>query len=242
MACGLGGSGSFSMLEKRNASGQLVNDSTRDGERLVGTGYGMAPMVGRGCREVAGPRPRPARPDQRRGRTSSAKATTSRATASGSCMGPKWVSPGNTCSRPSASAAAIGRGDHPGRVLVRRPGHHEDRAGHLAQVGEGVLAGAALEDAGLLLGLAGQLDRAVGPVEEAVVDVGPQRLGRQRVERRLAGVVVVGLLPAGEHGAPAAGPGHHHRRSVRPGRGRGGRRWARRRPARRTCGAAPARP
>src|SRR6185503_13452443 len=102
VACGLGGSGSFSMLEKRKASGQLVNDSTRDGERLVGTGYGMAPMVGRGCREVAGPvgvdQPYP---DQRRGRTSSAKATTSRATASGSCMGPKWVSPGNTCSRPS---------------------------------------------------------------------------------------------------------------------------------------------
>ena len=37
-AWGLGGSGSFSMLEKRNARGQLVNDSTRDGERLVGTG------------------------------------------------------------------------------------------------------------------------------------------------------------------------------------------------------------
>jgi hypothetical protein len=51
----LGGSGSRSMLENRKASGQLVNDSTRDGERLVGTGYGMAPMVGRGCREVAGP-------------------------------------------------------------------------------------------------------------------------------------------------------------------------------------------
>ena len=54
MACGLGGSGSFSMLEKRKASGQLVNDSTREGERLVGTGYGMAPMVGRGVSRGGG--------------------------------------------------------------------------------------------------------------------------------------------------------------------------------------------
>ena len=32
-----GGSGSFSMLVKRNSSGHVVNESTRDGERLVGT-------------------------------------------------------------------------------------------------------------------------------------------------------------------------------------------------------------
>ncbi len=37
--CGLGASGSFSMLEKRNAMGHEVNDSTRLGDRLVGTGY-----------------------------------------------------------------------------------------------------------------------------------------------------------------------------------------------------------
>jgi hypothetical protein len=35
----LGGSGSFSMLAKRNAMGHDVNASTRLGDRLVGTGY-----------------------------------------------------------------------------------------------------------------------------------------------------------------------------------------------------------
>jgi hypothetical protein len=69
------------------------------------------------------------------------------------------------------------RGEHPGRVLVGRAGHDEDRTGHLAQVGEGVLAGTALEDARLVVGRAGQLDRAVRPVEEPVVDVRAERLG-----------------------------------------------------------------
>ena len=36
----LGRSGSFSMLENRKASGQERNDSTREGDRLVGTAHG----------------------------------------------------------------------------------------------------------------------------------------------------------------------------------------------------------
>jgi hypothetical protein len=35
-----GGSGSFSMAENRNANGQLVNDSTFDGDSPVGSGSG----------------------------------------------------------------------------------------------------------------------------------------------------------------------------------------------------------
>jgi hypothetical protein len=35
----LGPSGSFSMLANRNCNGQLVNASTLEGDKLVGTGY-----------------------------------------------------------------------------------------------------------------------------------------------------------------------------------------------------------
>ena len=45
-----GGSGSFSMLANRNASGHEVNASTREGDRLIGTGNAMDTMVRRGCR------------------------------------------------------------------------------------------------------------------------------------------------------------------------------------------------
>ncbi len=38
---GAGGSGSLSMDENRNASGQEVNESTREGDNPVGTGTGM---------------------------------------------------------------------------------------------------------------------------------------------------------------------------------------------------------
>jgi hypothetical protein len=64
-----GGSGSFSMLENRNCMGQVVNDETRDGDRLVGVGNtaatsgasgalvpsSMSVIVDGGCDEVAAP-------------------------------------------------------------------------------------------------------------------------------------------------------------------------------------------
>ena len=46
-----GGSGSWSMAENRNARGQLVNASTREGDRLVGTGNAMPRCVRRGVRQ-----------------------------------------------------------------------------------------------------------------------------------------------------------------------------------------------
>ena len=62
----------------------------------------------------------------------------------------------------------------PGGFSSGRAGQHEDRAADFAQVLEHVLFSTALEDPGLVLGIAAQLDRAVRPVDEAVVDVGLQ--------------------------------------------------------------------
>ena len=47
-----GASGSFSMLANRKASGHEVNDSTRLGDRLVGTSN-MTPNLRRGCHRLA---------------------------------------------------------------------------------------------------------------------------------------------------------------------------------------------
>ena len=48
---GWGGSGRWSMEANRNARGHEVNASTREGDKLVGTGYAMGPMLREGCRE-----------------------------------------------------------------------------------------------------------------------------------------------------------------------------------------------
>src|SRR5262249_61336236 len=50
--CAVGGSGSCSMLANRNASGQEVKASTRDGDRFVGTGNGMTRWYARGARQL----------------------------------------------------------------------------------------------------------------------------------------------------------------------------------------------
>ena len=72
------------------------------------------------------------------------------------------------------------RAELPRRVVLGAARQHQHRAPHLAQVIEQVLLGAALEDARLVLGFALELDGAVRPVDEAVVDVGAECLGRER--------------------------------------------------------------
>ena len=53
---GWGGSGRWSMEANRNARGHEVNASTREGDKLVGTGYAMSPMLREGCARVGDPR------------------------------------------------------------------------------------------------------------------------------------------------------------------------------------------
>src|SRR3954469_3263183 len=49
---GRGGSGSFSMLANRNANGHEVNASTREGDRLTGTGKAMDRSYAGGAMEL----------------------------------------------------------------------------------------------------------------------------------------------------------------------------------------------
>ena len=44
------------MEANRNARGHEVNASTREGDKLVGTGYAMGPMLREGCARVGDPR------------------------------------------------------------------------------------------------------------------------------------------------------------------------------------------
>ena len=230
--------------EGQRAAGERLDPGRREaGRHRVRHGTDGRPGV---SREVAGPRPG--------GRRAAAALQVSSGQdlvgeghdlpgdGLGILHGPEVAEPGEHVQPSVGQRLGDGRGDHPGRVLVRRPGHHEDRAGHLAQVGEGVLAGTALEDAGLLLGFAGQLDRAVRAGRGSR---GRRRPAAPRASARRAAACRRSCRtpPAGWRTRRAGGGPRPPSSTVRPlGRDRGGRRWARRRPARRTCGAAPARP
>jgi hypothetical protein len=105
-----------------------------------------------------------------------------------------------------------GGGDHRGHLGRTRgvaPRRHGDRAADLAEVVERAVRIPVVEDPRFGLWGARQLDPvAVGRVAQAVVDVGPQRVRGEGVERRLRREVGVGGLAVGEPWAPPArGPG-----------------------------------
>ena len=120
-------------------------------------------------------------------------------------------------------------------------GHHH-RALHLAEVVVGAVGGAALVEAGLVVGAAGEVHGAVLAGHQPVADVGVEGVGAGDVERRLRGEVGEGRLVGGERRAsPAGALGERVVALRRRGSHRPAGRSARRARARRRCPGAPAR-
>ena len=123
----------------------------------------------------------------------------------GDSSGPKWVRCSWTSRRPCGQAPR--RSTTPNMRRAERlgaAGHHH-RAPDLAEVVEGAVGGAALVEAGLVVGAAREVHRAVLAGHEAVADVGVEGVGAGHVERRLRGEVGERRLVRGERRASPAG-------------------------------------
>ena len=202
------------MAENRNASPQSVKDDTFDGDRLVGSGNGMDPGYARGVTAPGGPeRVRASRRRPERTRRSSVGGL------EGAEVGEVLVDL-EAAVRGAPRRPAMPNSGRAGRLAAA--GHHH-RAAHLAEVVVGAVGGAALVEAGLVVGAAGEVHGAVLAGHEPVADVGVEGVGAGDVERRLGGEVGQGRL-VGRRTTGVAG-GRPRRAGCRPRR-RGARRSA----------------
>ena len=199
-----GGSGSFSMLANRNASGHDVNFSTRLGDRLVGTSN-MGAIVRRGCHS--------GRRTVRRGRRRSPRSGRRRVAGSGER--PKWSSVGSSTKRPAGRRLGDGLRRSP-TAGAPRPARRRRRPGCRSTPAASQVS-CRPPCSNVRASCSGSHFRrsVVARRAEPVAHVGVERLRVERAQRRLRRVVGDRRVERVEHRRDGAGRRHERARRRR---------------------------